>query len=181
LEPAGTPCGDPSSNACTQPDRCDGAGTCQPRDLACVTTTTTTATTTLGGGSTTPPTTAVTPGATTTLPIRGACDHVTGLLRGICLINVALDGQLCDGEPLPARLDRDLRARLNTVASKFDSAAVSDEPRRSRLLKGAGRVLASVQKKTAAALKSKKPTKRISSACDAQIGGLVNALKADMS
>ena len=184
FEPAGAPCGDPTSNACTQPDQCNGAGTCQPRNLACPTTTTnttTTTTTTPVGASTTTSTAPVTPTTSTTLSLQGQCDHVTGLLRGICLINAALDRDLCEGEAVPSKLDRDLRARLNAVASKFDSAAVSDDPKRTRLLRGATRILASVERKVASALKSKKPSKRISAACDGTIGGLVDTLKAEMS
>ena len=33
-EPAGTACGDPSSNACDNPDQCDGNGVCQPNYVA---------------------------------------------------------------------------------------------------------------------------------------------------
>lgn len=165
FEPGGTPCGDPTSNDCTEPDQCDSGGACQPRDLGCVTTSTT-----VIGASTTTATTPVMPSTSTTLPFQGQCDHVTGLLRAICLINGALDNGLCDGEPVPSKLDRDLRARLNAIASKFDSALVSDEPRRSRLLKGATRALAAMERKTAAALKSKKPSKRISSDCQGKIG-----------
>ena len=32
FEPPGTPCGDPSDTDCTDPDGCDGAGTCLPND-----------------------------------------------------------------------------------------------------------------------------------------------------
>src|SRR5690606_33383860 len=39
-EPAGTPCGDPTQDACTAPDACDGAGVCLAHhsadDTACV-------------------------------------------------------------------------------------------------------------------------------------------------
>jgi hypothetical protein len=39
LSPAGTPCGDPTDNACDNPDACDGAGTCltnlEPSGAAC--------------------------------------------------------------------------------------------------------------------------------------------------
>jgi hypothetical protein len=38
-----------------------------------------------------------------------------------------------------------------------------------------------VDHKVAAALKSKKPSKRISATCDGKIGGLLDAVKAEMS
>jgi len=40
---------------------------------------------------------------------------------------------------VPSKLDRTLRLRLKMVAGKFDSALVSDDAKRLRLLKQAGR------------------------------------------
>ncbi len=34
LAPAGTPCGDPTASQCTNPDTCDGSGTCLPNHVA---------------------------------------------------------------------------------------------------------------------------------------------------
>jgi len=35
VEPEGTPCGDDTTNACTEPDTCDGEGVCLPNNLEC--------------------------------------------------------------------------------------------------------------------------------------------------
>jgi hypothetical protein len=156
FEPEGTPCG--ALDACT-PDQCDGAGTCQPTHADCPTTTTTT----LPGG-------------------RGsACAAIVGLAHARCLIDDVLAGALCDGETVPSKLDRALRARLTRAGAKLDLAIASDGKKRVRLLKKVRAAIAAVGKKAGAAEKSRKPSKRISSSCAGRFGDLVSAIGRDLS
>jgi hypothetical protein len=175
FKPAGTPCGDSTANACTEPDQCDDAGVCQPRDLPCASTTSTS----LAASSTTMITaTSIAP--TTTLPPQQPCADLVGIARSRCLIDAALAGPLCDDEIIPDKTDRALRARLNVVAARLDDATGSDGRKRVRLLKRAAGALKAVRRKALAASKSRKLSKRISAACNGEIDGLVQAIAADV-
>ena len=67
------------------------------------------------------------------------------------------------------------------VAGRLDTVAGSEGRKRVRLLKKARSALAVVNRKAAAAVKSNRADQRISSTCDGEIGGLVDAVKADVS
>jgi cysteine-rich repeat protein len=179
FEAAGTPCG--ALDACT-PDQCDDAGICQSTHVDCPTTTTTTTTTVIDDGSTT--TTTVVDGATTTtttLAPSDPCAAVADLAHARCLIDVALAHDLCQGETMPAKLDRALRARLTKVGARLDAAIASEGRKRTRLLKKVRGAIAAVGRKATTARDAKTATKRISPSCATGLGGLVSAVQADLS
>ncbi len=143
----------------------------------------TTTSTTLTTSSTAPTTT--NPGGasttTTTVTPQGACSDVTGIARARCLIAAALASDLCDGETVPTKVDRALRAQLAKAGDRLTAAATSEGRKRARMLKTAGSVLGAANRKAAAAAKSKKAARRISSDCRLRIGELVSAIEADAS
>jgi hypothetical protein len=163
FEPEGTPCG--ALDACT-PDQCDDAGVCQPTHADCPTTTTTVI------GS---------PTTSTTLPLADQCAAVAGLAHARCLIGVALAGDLCDGETIPSKLDHALRARLTKAAARLDAAIGSDGRKRRRLLEKVRRAMTAVGRKAAAAGRSTRSGRQISSSCVSGLGELVSAIQRDLS
>lgn len=118
---------------------------------------------------------------TTTVTPQGSCSDVTGIARARCRIATALASDLCDGETVPTKVDRALRAQLEKVADRLSAAATSEGRKRARMLKLAGSVLSAANRKAAAAEKSKKAARHISSDCKARITGLVSAIDADAS
>ncbi len=157
LAAAGTACGT-GVGGCT--NRCDAAGNCEP----CVTTST------IPG----PPST------TTTLPVVEPCDAFVGLARAACVIRAALAEGVCGDELVPTKVDRALRRRLGKAAGKLDVAAASNGGKRTRLLKRVDGKLTTVERQAGKAATSNRPSQRISSSCEAKIGGLVGTTRADI-
>ena len=148
-----------------------------------------TTSTTIAGGSTTTSTTVpgasvttttVTASTSTTLP-EPPCQALAGIARARCRLDVALAGSLCAGEAVPAKLDGGVRARLRVVVARLDAAVTAEGKKRARLLKKVRGPLGAVDRKAAAAAKSKQASKRLSPSCSGAIGGLVAAVRADLS
>ena len=163
---------DGCASDCTVNDLWHCSGTPSKCSIGTPTTTSTTPTTTSTGGAST---------TTTTVTPQGPCSVVAGIARARCLIAAALARDLCDGETVPTKVDRALRAQLEKAADRLAAAATSEGRKRARMLKMAGSGLSATNRKAAAAAKSKKAAHRISSDCKAQIGGLVSAVEADAS
>ncbi len=140
-----------------------------------------TTTTTVAGGSTTSTTGIGGPTTTTTLAPRGPCDGFSGPALGRCRLDVALDAPLCGADPVPAKFDRKLRARLQSVVVRLDKASASEGRKRARLLRKARGALQAVGRKAAAAGKSKRASKAITPGCANTLGRLVETVTGDLS
>jgi hypothetical protein len=83
---------------------------------------------------------------------------------------------LCGAEPIPAKLDRALRAKLTKAARRLETAEASEGRKLARLLRKARSALAAMDRKASAALEAE----RISLACEGEIGGIVGAIGAEL-
>ena len=116
---------------------------------------------------------------TTTLPLEAQCDGLVGVARASCVIRAALAEGLCGDERIPTKLDGALRRRLGVAADKLDAAVTETCRKRTRLLKNScRRALTTVERQAGVAARSKRASKRISSSCEGNIGGLVGTTRA---
>jgi hypothetical protein len=108
-------------------------------------------------------------GSTTTTTLPGACAGLAGVAAAGCLVDVFLDEPLCLDAPAPAKIEKAFRRKLGAVRNALGRAVEATGKKHARLLRGATRKLGAVGKR-AGALGGKK----ISDACAARIGGLVD-------
>ena len=120
-----------------------------------------------GMGSPTTTTTTLT-GATTTTTQPVMCVGLVGLARAQCVLDAAAAAALCT-EPIPAAVEKALRARLDGARAALTRAIAATGRKQARLTKAVGRKLRALAARAGKAAKSKNPKKQITAACGASL------------